>query len=192
MWKSYKGRYVMKKIFRRYISLICMISMVVAFLTGCGKTAFEGEWAYIHDDQTVALKIHGSQAELDGVKCKATMNEDVLVLKAKDGTVYEIESGDKDGEITLYKYTTYVYDGEGEPQDLIGTWTSSENWSFEFTDDGTFKEDGYFPGFFIDNKEDHTFSLIYNDHFIDTVCGYTIDGNQLTVRYPWPMVKPVK
>ena len=40
------------------------------------------------------------------------------------------------------------------------------------------------------NEEgDSSFKLMYIDHFEDTVCYYTLDGNVLMVEYPWQMVK---
>lgn len=187
-----RGRCEMKKAVYKYISLALLICATVVLTTGCSKSAYDGEWAYIHDDKTVALTINGKNAELDGAKCKVTEEGDTLKLTSQNGAQYEIKASDTEGQIILYKSTTYTYEGDGEPNGLVGIWTSSENWSFEFTEDGTFKEDGYFPGYYIDDTENHTFSLIYNDHFVDTVCNYSIDGNELTVQYPWPMVKPSK
>ena len=166
--------------------------MSVACLAGCSKTPYDGEWSYIHDDQTVALKINGNKAEVDGVKCSVTTEGDVLKLTANDGTKFEVGPSDTNGQIMLYKFTTYEYEGDGTPDGLVGLWKSKEKWSFEFTSEGTFKEDEYFPGHYSVDEGNKTFSLAYNDHFVDTVCGYEINGNELTVRYPWPMVKPAK
>jgi len=187
----------MKKTIRRCATSICISILITLSMTGCSssasaKTPYDGEWAYIHDDATVAVAIKGDKANVDGTECTTTLYGEVLKLQADDGTVYEIGPSDEEDQIILYKFTKYEYQGEGEPDGLIGDWKSAENWEFEFTDDGTFKEDGYFPGYFTDNKEDGTFKLVYNDHFVDTVCKYSIDGNVLTVEYPWPLVKPVK
>jgi len=188
-------RHAMKKTISRCVSLICVLILMTALMTGCSASTsspYDGEWAYIHDDATVAVAVKGNKANVDGIQCESTMEGDLLKLKAEDGTIFEIGPSDKDGQIILYKFTKYEYQGEGNPDGLIGDWKSAENWEFEFTDDGTFKEDGYFPGYFTDNKEAGTFTLVYNDHFVDTECKYSIDGNVLTVEYPWPLVKPVK
>lgn len=178
----------MNKHIFKHILTMCFICMIFVCLTGCSKTAYDGKWAYIHDSKTVALTISGNKAEVDGQKCSVTAEGDILKLTAKDGTNYEIGPSDTKGQIILYKFTTYEYSGEGTPDGLVGIWKSKEDWSFEFTDQGTFKEDGYFPGYYSEDKENKTFSLVYNDHFVDTVCGYSIEGNNLTVKYPWPMV----
>lgn len=179
----------MKSKLRKFILSIFIVSITAFSLLGCAKTPYDGEWAYIHDDSVLALKIKGNSAELDGVKCDVTVDGDTLKLKAKDGKEYLVGPSDTSGQITLYKFTTYEYDGDGTPDGLVGFWKSKENWSFEFSDQGTFKEDGYFPGYYIEDKDNKTFSLIYNDHFVDTTCSYSIDGNELTVQYPWPMVQ---
>ena len=96
-------------------------------------------------------------------------------------------NGDK---LYIYEQTTYKYDGEGEPEGLIGQWSCAEKkWKFEFTDDGTFMEDGYFPGYYIVDEAEGSFKLIYNDRFEDTVCYYNITGDELLLEYPWCMVK---
>lgn len=182
----------MKKGFSKFISLACMICVIASCLVGCGKTLYDGEWAYIHDDKTLALKINGKTAEVDGVKCSVVAEGDVLKLNAKDGSVFEVGPADGNGDLTLYKFTTYEYEGDGTPDSIVGNWKSKEKWSFEFTADGTFNEDGYFPGHYSLDESNKTFSLMYNDHFIDTVCGYSIEGNELTIKYPWPMVKLAK
>jgi len=182
----------MKKNLCRYISLIFILSVTLSILIGCSKGPYDGEWSYIHDDKTVALVLSGKKAEVDGIKCSVNTKGDVLELTGSDGSHYEVSASDTKDRITLYKFTTYEYKGEGEPDGLIGVWESKEKWSFEFTKDGTFKEDGYFPGYFTENRDEKTIKLVYNDHFVDTVCKYSVEGNKLIVEYPWPMVKTAK
>ena len=86
--------------------------------------------------------------------------------------------------------STYEYKDEGTPDGIIGNWYNAEKkWSFEFTSSGTFKEDGYFPGYYTLGEDGTSISLVYNDHFLDSTLYYSIDGNQLTLEYPWPMVE---
>lgn len=186
----FEGRFVMKKNLRRCLALLCMLVLTTAFLAGCGtKAPYEGKWSYIHDDQVVALEIKGNKATVDGYKCSVTMEGDVLKLSADNGMKFEVGPSDTEGQVILYKYTEYEYEGEGTPDGLVGLWKSKENWSFEFTNQGTFKEDEYFPGYYFTDENDTNVTLIYNDHFTDTTCQYSIEGTTLTVRYPWPMVK---
>ncbi|MCF0130548.1 MAG: hypothetical protein HUJ71_02410 [Pseudobutyrivibrio sp.] len=175
----------------RYALFICIFVLSMALFSGCSKTLYSGKWSYIHDDSTVALDISGGKATLDGVKCTVKENGDILELSGDGGEYFEVGPSDTEGQIILYKYSEYTYQGEGNPESLVGVWISDEGWQFEFTDDGTFKEDGYFPGYYTDNVEGSNFKLVYNDHFVDTVCGYVIDGDTLTVRYPWPMVSTI-
>ena len=53
------------------------------------------------------------------------------------------------------------YEGDGTPDGLVGLWKSKEKWSFEFTSEGTFKEDEYFPGHYSVDEGNKTFSLAY-------------------------------
>ena len=66
----------------------------------------------------------------------------------------------------LFQNTTYTFDGEGVPDGLVGQWTCHpKNWKFEFTDSGTFLEDGYFPGNYVIDEKSKTLKLIYNDQW---------------------------
>ena len=50
-------------------------------------------------------------------------------------------------------------------------------------------EDGYFPGTYTVDEESGSFRLHYaGGQLDDTVCYFTLDGDALTVEYPWRMV----
>ncbi len=117
-------------------------------------------------------------------------DEQFFTLTDEQGNVLKMRyTEDKDGML-LYETTTYQYAGEGEADGLIGLWENeSQHWSYEFTVKGTFLEDGVFPGYYILDEEAGTIKLIYNDHFEDTYVYYSIEDGELTVEYPWPMVK---
>lgn len=182
------------------LAAICAAAIVLAITLLCvliaqnNEGGFEdgsglcGRWAYNHDPETVVLELkNNGKAVLDGKKCSYKVDGDFLVFSggANERCRYVL---DKDG-LLFYKTTTYTFDGEIQT-DLVGKWKDeSDNWSFEFTDKGTFMEDDYFPGYYVENTEEHTIKLIYNDHFEDTVCYYSIEGDELTLEYPWRMVK---
>lgn len=179
---------------KKFIILIATLFAVLS-LAGCGQKVegfFIGNWAYIHDTETIALEIKDNgQAVLDGEKYTYTVNEPYLVFKASDGTEMNMRY-EMDGEnMIFYKPNSYEYKSEGEPDGLTGVWEDpKDKWSFEFTEEGTFKEDGYFPGYYSD-LGDGSIKLVYNDHFPDSIMYYSIEGNILNVEYPWTMV-PVK
>lgn len=169
------------------------IVFAVSFLTACGKKIdlgeVEGKWAYIHDTETVAFSAGSNgKATLDGEKYSVSVDDNYITLSSggkEEKLRYLI---DKDGML-LYKNTSYTLDEGQELNGIIGTWSAGNGWVFEFTEEGTFKEDTYFPGYYTVDENAGTIKLIYNDHFEDTVIYYSLDGDKLTLQYPWRMVK---
>ena len=150
-----------------------------------------GNWAYIHDTENPVLAFSiNRNAIFEGKLYTYDCDGDFINLTDENGNVKKMRFVlDKDG-MYLFKSTTYEFTGEGKPDGLIGVWECKEqNWSFEFTKMGTFREDAYFPGYYTVDEAASTFKLIYNDHFEDTTCYYQLDGNKLTIEYPWRMVK---
>lgn len=179
---------------KRKVSVIFLVFVCLLLLMGCGNKQLSqeaqkicGDWAYIHDrDTTVVSFDKNGKAKYEGKKYTFTCDDTFVYLKNKDGEqkLRYVMDGDK---MFLYKNTEYKFCGEGEPDGIIGSWESTENWKFEFTENGTFLEDGYFPGLYI-MTENSGVKLVYNDQFEDTLCYYHVDGNTLVLEYPWPMV----
>ena len=95
----------------------------------------------------------------------------------------------ENGSMVLYEKSTYTY-SEGDPKDgIIGLWTQDNGWSYEFTEDGKFSEENIFFGHYSVDEENKCIRLMYDDPIEDAYLYYTLDGNKLTVDYPWPMVK---
>ena len=157
---------------KKLIALITILAMTAALFAGCkdnGSSALKGKWAYIHEPETVVLNIKGTTAEYEGKKYNYSESGEFFTLTRENEELKFRFKLDKDG-FYLYKTTTYTYDGEGTPDSIIGVWTDDqERWAFEFTDKGTFKEDGIFPGHYMLN-DDGTFKLAYEDPFEDTIC----------------------
>ncbi len=150
-----------------------------------------GSWAYIHDKETaIAVFEKDGTAKYEGKKYSFDCDSRYIWLKdAEDNTLRLRYIMDDEG-MYLYQNTTYIYSKEGEPEGLVGQWTCPEtNWSFEFTDSGTFLEDGFFSGNYTVDEKSETFKLIYNDKFEDTICYYHTEGNELDIEYPWRMVR---
>lgn len=182
---------------RKFALLMCMVLVISFSLLGCGEPKLSGpingKWAYIHDTETTALEIKDNgTAVLDGQKYDCTYDDSVISLTDKNGNTQSLRylTSGSDG-IYLFKTSTYKYDGAGSPDGIIGVWVDTSNGksSFEFTDNGTFREDSYIPGYYYPDSETGSILLVYNDHYEDTLIYYTIDGDTLTVEYPWPMVK---
>ena len=182
-------------VMKKYISILFILILQVLLLTGCNKTSAVvnpelcGKWAYIHDDETTVLAINDKgEATYDGKDYSATSDDTYLYLK--DGsTELKMRYLINDSGMYLYKNTTYVNSEDASPDSIVGLWKDeADKWSFEFSKNGTFKEDGYFPGYYTVDKEAGTVKLVYNDQFEDTVVYYNIEGNELIMEYPWQMV----
>ena len=176
------------------ISVLVLLFVSLLCLSSCGTQntgEMDGRWAHIYEKDKCALSFSGDTVKLDGVKYKYAVEDNTLLL-TKDGKTDRMRfvmNGDG-SEMNIYKKTEYVFEGEGTPDGLIGKWVNEENkWSFEFTENGMFNEDGFFPGYYSLDDENSSFKLMYVDHFEDSVCYYSISGNVLTVEYPWQMVK---
>ena len=169
----------------------CFTLCIFLLLSGCGGSdSVKGKWAYIHEPETVSLQLSSGKAVLDGTEYKVEEIGGDAIILSLNGEEHSFRYVlNKDGML-LYKTAVYTREGQDSSEKLIGRWVNAETkWSFEFTDDGTFREDDYFPGQYTLNEADGTFKLAYNDHFEDTVCYYSISGNELTVEYPWQMVR---
>lgn len=183
---------IMKK--RTFISIFCLMIFAILLMTGCSSKNINpkliGKWAYIHDKETSVLELKkNGEASYKGIRYNFTDDGTFLTLSATGEELklrYELVNDD----LYVYEPTTYVYTGEEEQNGLVGLWKVPDvDWSFEFLDNGEFKEDGYFPGYYLVDEANHTFKLVYNDHFEDATCYYEIVGDELRVEYPWRMVE---
>lgn len=183
---------------KRNLLPVVLLLQIVLLLAACGKQgaplseeakAICGDWAYIHDrDTTVFSAKENGTAKYEDEKYSFTCEDGFVVLTSKKGEISRLRYRLDDEGMLLYKNTEYTYSGTGEPNGIIGQWSSAENWTFEFTDSNTFMEDGYFPGVYTVDAENGTFTLVYNDKFEDTLCYYHTEGNKLYIEYPWRMV----
>ena len=172
------------------ISILLIAASVL--LSGCGAQNNDplcGAWAYNHAPETPVLTIENNgSAVFDGKSCACRSDDSFLYLTA-DGATTAMRYELNDDGMYLYEPTEYTYDGEGTPDGLVVRWVNEQGWDFEFTAQGTFIEDGYFPGRYSVNEAEDTFKLMYNDPFEDTTCYYHIDGKEMLVEYPWHMVR---
>ena len=173
----------------------CLI--LATSLSGCSdeEQPYFGKWAYIHEDTETVLTLKSNgKGEFEGNKFTYTVEDDFLVFTDSEGNK-ESHRFQMDGDQMLfYEQETYSLDkSKTETNDgLIGCWVNDKKLSYEFTDNGSFMEDGHFPGHYTLDESNSSVKLAYNDHFADTVLYYSIDGEQLTVDYPWPMVHTKK
>lgn len=182
---------------RKIALLLCSVLLVAFLFSGCGTPKLQGEmvgkWYYIYDTEKVGMNIkENGTAVLDGEKYECSFDSDRIYLKDKKGYTqgyrYSVEG---QGQIYLYKPAIYRYQGAETQNGLVGVWVDTENGrsNFEFTAEGTFREDSYIPGYYSVDEENGTIKLVYNDQYYDTTIYYTIKDDCLMVEYPWPMVK---
>lgn len=178
----------MKRIKRIVYS--CILSCAMLVLAGCGNAE---RWAYIHDVETEILRLGSDgKAEFKGEKYSYTRDDQYIELTDQAGGQLKMRYAMDGEQMLLYEKSTYSYSGDGERNGLIGLWTQGNGWSFEFTDQGTFCEDSYFTGYYAVDEENATIKLMYNDRFVDTYMYYSIEGDELCIEYPWPMVRMEK
>ena len=175
--------------------LICLTLLMTLLLAACGgrvlspeEEALCGRWAYNHDPgkAVLTLKKNGS-ADYEGNRYDFTCDGQYIRLTDRKGDILDLRYQMENGGMILYIPTEYQC--EGSPDGLVGLWRCEpKNWSFEFKADGTFSEDGAFTGHYITDEEAGTFTLNYLEPFDDATCHYTLNGDVLTVEYPWAMV----
>lgn len=178
------------------ILLLLTILFVLLQITGCGKEKVQGiygKWAFIHDKvTTVAIFNHDGTAKYQEKEYSFNCDNEFIKLTDTDGQILQLRYLLNDKGMYLYTNTPYVYQGSNLPTSLVGDWVCQDkNWSFSFKNDGSFMEDGYFPGSYKINEQDSSFHLHYEDQFEDTVCYYQLEQNTVHIEYPWQLVHTV-
>ena len=167
---------------------------LITFLGGCAKTPKES-WAYNYEPDKAILNLWGDgTADLDGERFKSyTKTDDYIELTRSDGSTLKMRYYMDGDTMNLYRKTVYEYQGTGLHEGIIGYWKEKDGrLAFEFTTKGTFLEDTIMPGHYeILDEEQGYVKLMYNDHYYDTYIYCEVDGDTLTVDYPWPMVQTV-
>lgn len=186
----------------KFLPKFFVVVLMLLLMTACGKNENDtaktnealgiyGSWAYIHDKETAIAVFHEDDtAQYEGKDYSFECDNQYINLKDADGETIQLRYALDDEGMYLYNNNTYTFSGEGEPFGLVGEWSCMEkNWSYSFTEAGTFMEDGYFPGNYTVDDENSTFKLVYNDKFEDTVCYFRLEEDKLHIEYPWRMVR---
>lgn len=180
---------------RKRTGIIGLALTAFILISGCGSSvsagtavgAYAGKWAYNHDVEKTALVINDEgTAKLDGKKYTCTAEDDMVILQNDKGESVKVVFKDDEDDILVYKPTLYTR--ENGTEGIAGRWIC-DKWSFEFTEAGTFLEDGYFPGYYAVNEEESVIVLIYNDMFENTIIPYSLTEEGLCLDYPWEMVR---
>ncbi len=186
----------------KFIPVLAVMTLILLSMTACSKngnttaTSKEvkqicGSWAYSHDKETaIAVFREDGTAQYEDKNYSFDCDSQFIKLKDTDGDTTQLRYTLDEKGMYLYSNNTYTFCGEGMPDGLVGEWSCAEkNWSYSFTEEGTYMEDGFFSGHYTVDDENSTFQLIYNDHFEDTICFYQLEKDKLQIEYPWRMVK---
>lgn len=170
----------------RIISLVTAIVMC-AMLAGCGNAE---RWAYIHEPETEVLKLSDNgKAVYKGQKYKYTKDDSYIILTDGSGTSQEHRYVMDGEQMIFYESSTYDRDQSEPGEGVTGLWIQDNGWLFQFNADGKFSEENIFFGRYLVDESDHSIKLMYDDPIQDAVLYYSLDGDKLTIEYPWPMVK---
>ncbi len=168
----------------------CMATLLILsmLLAGCGTNT--EKWAYNHEPETEVLALSDNgKAVYKNEKYTYTKDDSHIILKDKEGNVFEHRYMMDGEQMIFYESSTYDRDPSQPGEGIIGLWTK-DNWAFRFTEDGKFGEDGVFYGDYAINESEHSIKLMYDAQyqFVDATLYYSLDGDRLTIDYPWPMV----
>lgn len=184
---------------KKLLAVVSVMAFCIMAFAGCekkkSKEAVE-QWAYPHDTETAVLSFYkdgtATFEKKDYKKYEIANNE--IKLFDENGVALQMTYVDQGETRYILKKTVYHFNttfGTYE-SGVIGVWESDDHLSFEFTEKGTFLEDGVLPGHYYVDEEKGTIRLVYNEPIDDAVLYYTLQDGDMTVEYPWPMVKATK
>lgn len=191
---------IMKKNIIIRINSIILLIMFALCMTSCGKKeiqqtpdeiALHGEWYYAHDEkETVAEFSKDGSARFEGVKYQYTCDGEYINLTDKNGEVTKLRYLSDGDKMYVYIQSKYTRQPEGGGAGIVGVWRCEDKgWTFEFSNKGTFMEDGALTGYYEIDEEAHTVKLMYGEALEDTVFFYELTENELSMEYPWLMLK---
>ncbi len=183
----------------RINSLILLFIFTIC-MAGCDKKeiqqtadeiALHGKWYYSHDEkEPAAVFSKNGSAKFEGKKYQYTCDGEYINLSDKKGNVKRLRYLSEGDKMYVYIQSTYTRQPEVEGLGIVGLWLCEEKkWTFEFTDKGTFMEDGALTGYYEVDEEAQTVKLMYLEALEDTVFFYGLTENELSVEYPWLMIK---
>lgn len=151
-----------------------------------------GAWAFASDPAALILRINenGTAQYRDA---EYTLEDDgrYLLLTDASGKLLRIRYRVSDKNAWLYVPMNYTRKEGTTGEGIRGVWNldGSEDGFFEFSDKGTFLEDGLFDGTYTVDDEAGSFVLTYPQYFGETTCYFSINGESMIVEYPWLLVE---
>ena len=176
------------KIIKKIVLAVLMVS-AMQLLAGCGATS--EQWAYNHEPEDKILELFSNgKAEYKGQSYTYNKDASYIHLKDKSGNTTDIRYETDGEEMLLYEPSTYHREGGSTEDGIHGLWKQDEGKEFfQFNKDGKFSEDNIFFGSYGLDKDAGTIKLMYTDPLQDTILYYTLDGDSVTIEYPWRLVR---
>ena len=173
------------------IKTAVFLAACILAISGCGSKT--ERWAYNHETDKEILSLDGrGRAVYKGEKYGYTQDDSFINLTDSEGKVTSLRYFKEGDQLTLYESSTYKYDGDGTPKGIVGAWSQSNNWTFQFNEDGKFCEDNIFYGYYSVDEEASTIKLMYDEPLQDAILYYSLNGSELTIDYPWTLVPLTK
>lgn len=186
----------------KHCKLLAATSIAVMLFTGicgCGnqikqndyEKALLGKWAYAHDTGKVeAIFQENGDAKFEGNHYTYTCDEERIHFKSKNSNSLDLRYAQNNNQMYVYIQSTYTRQIEGSDDSIIGVWCCEEKgWTYEFTSNGTFMEDGALTGYYEVDEQAGTVKLIYGELLEDTIFYYQLTDDGLFIEYPWLMMK---
>ena len=178
--------------------LIITIAAMVILPTGCGNSKKTESWAYTHEPDKEAIAFYDNgKAVYKDEEYTYSKDDTYITLVDKDKKETKLRYTMDGEDMTLYEKSTYKLDesaenskaAEADQSEIVGTWVQDNGWSYVFTPDGEFSEEGIFFGHYSVDEDQACIKLMYNDPIEDAYLYYTLNGDELTIDYPWPMTR---
>jgi hypothetical protein len=192
----------MKKVMLKHsrIPEFLLVLAIMLLGVGCGKTSVQqnlyekallGDWAYIHDLDTTQASFHeDGTAKFEGQKYTYTCDEEKIHLTDKKDATKDLRYVLNGEQMVVYIPGTYTIQDDSKGEGIVGVWYCEEKkWTYEFTDKGTFMEDGALTGYYMVDEQAGTVKLVYGEALEDTVFYYKLTEDGLFIEYPWLMNK---
>ncbi len=183
---------------KKLLALIAMMVVAAVVLTGCDKDDpnIDKQWADAANPEAPCLIFYkDGTVKFEGVTYKSgKFTETDLELTKDDGTVISKKYFDDGKQRFIYKTLVYEKDANlgNDGDSIVNAWrvkSETDGMSFQFTDKGTFMEDGAFYGYYILNEEEGTIKLAYDAPLTDVLLYYKLEDGKLVIEYPWGYVE---
>ena len=181
----------MKRLKKTLIIFALIMAMLIP--VGCGEKKTES-WAYDYETNEEILALYDNgKAVFNGETYTYVKDDDSITLTDKDGNSVDHRYYMDSDKMVFYIASVYDYKGDGAPEGIVGNWESGRN-IFRFTSEPSleFSEEDIFYGHYSVDKDNSSIKLMYSDPIPDVTLYYSLDGNKLTIDYPWPLVKTQK